>query len=50
MRVLKTLFENNKRWAEGIKEKDPDFFNKLSKQQNPEYLGIGCSDSPVPAN
>ncbi len=50
MRVLKTLFENNKRWADGIKEKDPDFFKKLSKQQNPEYLWIGCSDSRVPAN
>jgi carbonic anhydrase len=50
MRVLKSLFENNKRWAEGIKEKDPDFFMKLSKQQNPEYLWIGCSDSRVPAN
>lgn len=50
MRVLKELFENNKRWADGIKEKDPDFFTKLSKQQNPEYLWIGCSDSRVPAN
>jgi len=50
MRILKTLFENNKRWANGIKEKDPDFFTKLSKHQNPEYLWIGCSDSRVPAN
>ncbi|MCW8805985.1 MAG: carbonate dehydratase [Ignavibacteriaceae bacterium] len=50
MRILKTLFANNKSWAESIKEKDPDFFTKLSKQQNPEYLWIGCSDSRVPAN
>lgn len=50
MRILKTLFENNKRWADNIKKKDPDFFTKLSKQQNPEYLWIGCSDSRVPAN
>jgi carbonic anhydrase len=50
MRVLKTLFDNNKNWANNIKEKDPDFFTKLSKQQNPEYLWIGCSDSRVPAN
>jgi carbonic anhydrase len=50
MRILKTLFENNKKWADGIKEKDPNFFTKLSKQQNPEYLWIGCSDSRVPAN
>lgn len=50
MRTLKTLFENNRRWAEGIKEKDPQFFARLSKQQAPEYLWIGCSDSSVPAN
>jgi carbonic anhydrase len=50
MRVLKNLFEQNKKWAENIKKSDPDFFLKLSKQQNPEYLWIGCSDSRVPAN
>jgi len=49
MRVLKHLFDNNKKWAEKIKESDPEFFSKLSKQQNPEYLWIGCSDSRVPA-
>lgn len=50
MRVLKNLFEQNKRWAEKVKESDPEFFLKLSKQQHPEYLWIGCSDSRVPAN
>ena len=50
MRVLKKLFEQNKKWAEKVKETDPDFFLNLSKQQNPEYLWIGCSDSRVPAN
>lgn len=50
MRVLKNLFENNKKWAEKIKRSDPDFFLKLSRQQNPEYLWVGCSDSRVPAN
>lgn len=50
MKLLKHLFENNKHWAESIKDADPDFFQKLSKQQNPEYLWIGCSDSRVPAN
>jgi len=49
MRVLKGLLDKNKQWAEKIKESDPDFFLKLSKQQNPEYLWIGCSDSRVPA-
>jgi len=50
MRVLKSLFDNNKRWAERMKESDPGFFLNLSKQQKPEYLWIGCSDSRVPAN
>lgn len=50
MRVLKNLFEQNKNWAARVKESDPDFFLKLSKQQHPEYLWIGCSDSRVPAN
>ena len=50
MRVLKNLFEQNRKWAEKVKESDPDFFLKLSRQQNPEYLWIGCSDSRVPSN
>ncbi len=50
MQVLKHIFEQNRRWADKIKESDPDFFLKLSKQQNPEYLWIGCSDSRVPSN
>jgi len=50
MRVLRHLFENNAAWADGIKSKDPEFFIKLSEQQTPEYLWIGCSDSRVPAN
>lgn len=37
-------------WASEIKEKNPDFFTELSKQQAPDYLWIGCSDSRVPAN
>ncbi len=50
MRVLNNLFERNKIWAAKIKKSDPDFFLKLSTQQNPEILWIGCSDSRVPAN
>ena len=50
MRILKHLFENNKAWAGKITSTDPDFFDKLSHQQSPEYLWIGCSDSRVPAN
>lgn len=50
MRVLKHLFDNNRIWAENIRRQDPQFFEKLSNQQTPEYLWIGCSDSRVPAN
>ena len=50
MDTLSHLFEQNKTWAEAIKRRDPDFFQKLSRQQNPEHLWIGCSDSRVPAN
>jgi carbonic anhydrase len=50
MHVLSHLFENNKTWAERIRRQDPDFFLKLSRQQSPNYLWIGCSDSRVPAN
>ncbi len=50
MRVLKRLFEQNRTWAAKVKEQQPDFFLKLAKQQNPEYLWIGCADSRVPAN
>jgi len=50
MKTLKSLFDRNLAWATAIKEKDPDFFSQLSRQQSPEYLWIGCSDSRVPAN
>lgn len=50
MKTLKYLFDKNLAWATSIKEKDPEFFSRLSKQQAPEYLWIGCSDSRVPAN
>ncbi|KAI0150762.1 carbonic anhydrase [Xylariaceae sp. FL1272] len=43
------VFEHNRAWADGQKQKDPEFFNKLSAGQSPEYLWIGCSDSRIPA-
>lgn len=50
MPSLTKLLENNRAWAKKIVEEDPQFFEKLSNQQHPEYLWIGCSDSRVPAN
>jgi carbonic anhydrase len=47
---LQNLINNNRKWAEDISDKDPEFFPTLAKQQAPEYLWIGCSDSRVPAN
>lgn len=48
--ALRHLFESNKAWAARIQEEHPDFFQKLSQQQSPQYLWIGCADSRVPAN
>jgi carbonic anhydrase len=50
MDTLNPLFENNRQWAKDILKRDETFFEKLSKQQSPQYLWIGCSDSRVPAN
>jgi carbonic anhydrase len=47
---LNQLLENNRRWSDEIKDRDPDFFTELARQQTPEYLWIGCSDSRVAAN
>lgn len=49
MRALEHLFENNVAWASDMTRKDPDFFQRLSRQQSPRYLWIGCADSRVPA-
>jgi carbonic anhydrase len=50
MRNLDLLFANNRAWSERIHRADPEFFSRLSRQQSPRYLWIGCSDSRVPAN
>lgn len=50
MKTLQYLIERNLQWATEIKTKDPNFFYRLSQQQTPEILWIGCSDSRVPAN
>jgi carbonic anhydrase len=50
MRDLPNLLANNRAWAERIRQQDPEFFPKLSRQQSPQYLWVGCSDSRVPAN
>lgn len=46
---LQELIDKNRKWADDIRASDPEFFQKLSQQQSPKYLWIGCSDSRVPA-
>ena len=50
MKSYEKLLLENKAWAAEKVEDDPGFFNRLSTQQTPEFLWIGCSDSRVPAN
>src|SRR3954451_1051759 len=47
---MEQLFRKNREWAAAQMRHDPDFFQRLSRLQSPEYLWIGCSDSRVPAN
>ena len=50
MRLLHHLFENNRAWAAEMTRQDPEFFRRMSGEQDPHYLWVGCSDSRVPAN
>ena len=50
MSVLNHLFAQNRAWATEMTRHDPEFFARLSRQQAPRYLWIGCADSRVPAN
>jgi carbonic anhydrase len=50
MNRLPVLIDNNRKWAAARIKDDPTFFTRLEKQQAPEFLWIGCSDSRVPAN
>ncbi len=49
MKPFEKLLIENKAWAEEKTLKEPEFFAELSKDQTPEFLWIGCSDSRVPA-
>jgi carbonic anhydrase len=50
MPSLADLLDNNRQWADGVRRRDAGFFDRLSRQQAPRYLWIGCADSRVPAN
>ena len=48
--MLEHIFNNNATWARERVRNDPEFFRRLARQQAPQFLWIGCSDSRVPAN
>ena len=48
--TIDDLLANNREWAQRVECERPGFFTKLTEQQNPKYMWIGCSDSRVPAN
>lgn len=50
MKLYMSLLEGNKTWVRERLTEDPEFFERLSKGQSPQFLWIGCSDSRVPAN
>lgn len=50
MHSYEKLLLENKAWAQEKKADDPQYFERLSQIQTPEFLWIGCSDSRVPAD
>ena len=48
--ILERMMANNQAWATQVERDNPGFFARLSKQQTPRVLWIGCSDSRVPGN
>ena len=50
MAPIEKLILENKKWAANVKAQDPEYFERLSHLQTPEFLWIGCSDSRVPAD
>lgn len=49
-RIYDNVFERNRNWVKDMSKKDANFFENLAKEQNPDFLYIGCADSRVPAN
>ena len=49
MKTIDSLLAENQLWATEKVASDPEFFKRLSQDQKPDILWIGCSDSRVPA-
>ena len=50
MNTYERLLLENKAWSKEKQLDDPQYFLRMAKDQTPEFLWIGCSDSRVPAN
>ena len=50
MEIYERVFENNRRWVAERTAADASFFERLSREQHPQFLYVGCADSRVPAN
>src|SRR3954447_18380256 len=50
MKPLQELLDRNRAWAADVRQRDPDYFQRLPQQQAPAYLWIGCFASPLAAN
>jgi carbonic anhydrase len=48
--MIKTLLEGNKQFVTDHFQKEKEFYDRLSKDQRPTVLWIGCSDSRVAVN
>ncbi len=44
---IEVMLAANRKWAKEIKQRDPEFFERIAAKQTPEVLWIGCSDSRV---
>jgi carbonic anhydrase len=49
MTTYEQLFENNRKWVASKLATNQSFFDQIAKEQHPDYLYIGCSDSRVTA-
>src|ERR1700709_1977900 len=48
--MLDDLKARNRAWAQRKIDADPGFFKRREGERAREYVGMGCSDSGVPAN
>ena len=50
MNSVERLLAENRAWSNEVKERDPEYFQRMAKSQTPEFLWIGCADSRVSAD